>query len=141
MANSYCGAIIETSPAGVLKRPSYYVMQLYARNAKPVPLVVEEAADGPDLFACASEDKKKVVIFAVNYRTEPAAWTWQFDGFGGAVRAVKAEALCDTQDTRQPDVMNHWDLPDRIKIVTLPVTIKKTVLPWRFLRRRLRILK
>ena len=34
MANSFCGAIIETSPAGVMKRPSYYVMQLYARHAR-----------------------------------------------------------------------------------------------------------
>ena len=37
LANSYAGAIIETSPAGLLKRPSYYVMQLYARHAKAGP--------------------------------------------------------------------------------------------------------
>ncbi len=66
MANSFCGAIIETSPSGVMKRPSYYVMQLYARHARPVPLRVEQGGDGPDVFACGSEDGKSVVIFAVN---------------------------------------------------------------------------
>ena len=45
LANSYAGAIIETSPSGLLKRPSYYVMQLYARHAKPVPLRLEQSDD------------------------------------------------------------------------------------------------
>jgi alpha-L-arabinofuranosidase len=131
MANSFCGAIIETTPAGVLKRPSYYVMQLYARHARPVPLRVEQAGDGPDLFACGAEDGKSVVIFAVNSRTEPVEWTWQFDGFGAPVRAVKAEALCDTQDARQPDVMNHWSAPERIKTTALSLmpAQNKVVLP------------
>lgn len=129
MANSFCGAIIETSPGGVLKRPSYYVMQLYARHALPVPLKVEQTGDNPDLFACASEDKKNVVIFAINFHTGPVDWSWQMDGFNGAVGAVKAEAVCDTQDTRQPDVENHWNAPDRIKIVTLPVAPGRITLP------------
>ena len=129
MANSFCGAIIETSPAGVLKRPSYYVMQLYARHVRPVPLKVEQTKGGPDLFACSSEDGKAVVIFAINSRTEPVDWSWKFDGISGAFGAVRAEALCDTQDTRQPDVMNHWSAPDRIKIATLSVAPDKIVLP------------
>ncbi len=129
MANSFCGAIIETSPAGLLKRPSYYVMQLYARHARPVPLKVEQSGDGPDLFACESEDGKTVVIFAVNSKPKPIDWSWQFDGFAGAPGAVHAEAMCDTQDARQPDVMNHWTAPDRIKTVALPVSPKGIVLP------------
>lgn len=129
MANSFCGAIIETSPVGVLKRPSYYVMQLYARHARRVPLKVEQGGDGPDLFACATEDGKEVVIFAVNSRAEPLDWSWQFDGFEGTARAVNAEALCDTLDARQPDVMNHWNAPDRIKTVSLPVASNKITLP------------
>jgi alpha-L-arabinofuranosidase len=129
MANSFCGGIIETSPAGLLKRPSYYVMQLYARHAKPVPLKVEQGNDAPDVFVCASEDKKSVVIFAINSRAEPVNWSWQLDGFSGIAGAVQAEALCDTQDARQPDVMNHWNTPDRIKTVPVPVTSNQIVLP------------
>src|SRR5204863_6893235 len=41
MANSFCGGVIETSSAAVLKRPGYYALQLYARHAKPIPLRVE----------------------------------------------------------------------------------------------------
>jgi alpha-N-arabinofuranosidase len=129
MANSFCGAIIETSLAGVLKRPSYYVMQLYARHARRVPLKVDQGDDGPDLFACASEDGKEIAIFAVNSRAEPVDWSWQFDGFDGAVNVVNAETLCDTQDARQSDAMNHWSAPDRIKTVALPVAPNKIVLP------------
>ncbi len=131
MANSFCGAIFETSPAGVMKRPSFYVMQLYARHARPVPLRIEQSGDGPDLFASGSEDGNSVVVFAVNSRSEPVEWVYQFDGFGAPVRAVKAEALCDTRDNRQPDVMNHWSAPERIKTVGLPLMAdqNKIVLP------------
>jgi alpha-N-arabinofuranosidase len=126
MANSFCGAIIETSPSGVLKRPSYYVMQLYARHARPVPLKVKQAKGGPDLFACGSEDGKTVVIFAINSRPEPVNLSWKFDGSGNA---VSAEAVCDSQDARQPDVINAWTASDRIKTVALPVESNKVVLP------------
>ena len=121
MANSFCGAIIETNPAGLLKRPSYYVMQLYARHAQPVPLRIEAASDGPDLFACGSEDGKKAVVFAVNSKTEPVELSCQFEGFGAPISPVKAEAVCDAKDSRQIDVMNHWSAPERIK--TVPLTL------------------
>ena len=60
------------------KRPSYYVMQLYSRHAQPVPLRIDQARDGPDVFACGSADGKSVVVFAVNAKTEPVAWSYQF---------------------------------------------------------------
>ena len=43
MTNSFCSGIIGTSAAGVLKRPSYHVMRLYAEHALPVPLTVGNA--------------------------------------------------------------------------------------------------
>lgn len=121
MANSFCGAIIETSPGGLLKRPSYYVMQLYARHALPVPLKIDSSGDNPDLFACSSDDGKTVVLFAINFKTDPVDWSWQFDGFANPPSAIRAEAVLDTQDTRQPDVMNHWAAPNRIRIAPVPV--------------------
>src|ERR1043165_5095366 len=54
LANSYAGAVIETSPSGLLKRPSYYAMQLYARHAKPIPLATHRTSQAIDIFACAS---------------------------------------------------------------------------------------
>jgi alpha-L-arabinofuranosidase len=129
MANSYGGAIIETCPAGVLRRPSYYVMELYARHALPVPLTISQSGDSPDVFACASEDGKTLCLFAINYGGDPVDWSLLFDGFTGQPQITSAESMCDTEDTRQPDVMNHWETPDRIRIVPLPTTPDKIVLP------------
>jgi alpha-L-arabinofuranosidase len=129
MANSYCGAIIETDPAGVLKRPSYLVMQLYARHAKPVPLRATQPEGGPDLFACESADGKSLSIFCVNTKEEPVAWSLQPDGFSGAVQIVAAEAVCDTQDARQQDVANHRESPLRVKTLPLPFSPTGLVLP------------
>ena len=131
LANSFCGAVIETAASGlgVLKRPSYYVMQLYARHAKPVPLRVEQAKAGPDIFACGSPDKHALVIFAVNSRKEPVEWRFGFEGFAGVVRPVKAEAVCDTLNAGQPDIMNHWETPERVSIVALRVDSGKILLP------------
>ena len=131
MANSFCSGIIETTPAGVLRRPSYYVMQLYARHARPVPLRIEQAGDGPDLFACSSMDGRSLVIFAINSRAEPVDWSYQFEGFAAPVRALKAEMVGDTEDARQPDVMNHWTSPRRVRTTGLPLrpAQKELVLP------------
>ena len=125
MANSYCGAIIESDPAGVLKRPSYFVMQLYARHAKPVPLRTSNADGGPDIFACASEDRKSLALFCVNSSDEPMECSIQPDGFAGAFHILAAEGLCDTQDARQPDIVNHWESPGRIRII--PVRFSRNI--------------
>jgi alpha-L-arabinofuranosidase len=129
MANSFCGGVIETSPSGLLKRPGYYALQLYARHAKPIPLRLESPKDGPDLFACASEDRKSVVIFAVNSKPDPREYSLGFIGFHDLLQAVNAETLRDTLNARQPEVMNHWETPNRIKIVELPLAPDKVALP------------
>jgi alpha-L-arabinofuranosidase len=130
MANSLGSGIIETAPSGLLKRPSYFVMRLYSHHVKPIPLKVEpSSSDGPDLFACGSNDRKSLVIFAVNTKSEPVEWSFGFAGFDNPVRVVSAETFCDTLDARQPDVMNHWNAPDRVKTFSLPVSLNKLVLP------------
>ena len=122
LANSFCGAILETSPADLLKRPSFYVMQLYARHSLPVPLRLTTNGEGPDLFAANSVEGKSVVVFAVNDRRESVACALRFDGFSSAPSVVRAESLHDTQNARQIDVMNHWATPNRIKISPLTLT-------------------
>ena len=129
MANSFCGAIIETSPAGLLKRPSYYAMQLYARHALPVPLKVEQSTNGPDVFACASEDGKSASIFAINPTRAPIEWSCRLEGFEAPLHAIKAEVMCDTLDRKQPDVMNHWESPMRINAVPLKISEEEILLP------------
>ncbi len=129
MANSYCGAIFETSPDGVLKRPSYYVMQLYARHAKPVPVEIKAPGDGLDVVACRSQDEKSLVIFAVNYKGESVPWRFQFDGFAGTIHATNAESLCDRLGMGQPDIVNQWNAPDRVSIQSLKIFPNSVVLP------------
>jgi alpha-N-arabinofuranosidase len=129
MANSYCGAIIETDAAGVLKRPSYWVMQLYAKHAKTVPLRVSQPEDGPDNFACASSDKKSITIFCVNIKDQPVAWSLNPEGFATGIRVVAAESVRDTEDARQPDVVNHWESPERVKATPLAFSPTSVLLP------------
>jgi alpha-N-arabinofuranosidase len=129
MANSLGSGIIETTPSGLLKRPSFYAMRLYAHHAKPVPWQVESPTEGLDVFVGGSEDQQTAVVFAVNSRTEPVACSVGFDGWHGAARLVSAEALCDTLDAREPDVMNHWNAPDRVRIIPLSPAENKLVLP------------
>ncbi len=131
LANSYCGAIFETgiSGLGILRRPSFYVMKLYALHARPVPLRLEPSSDRLDLFACGSEDKTSAVVFAVNLKPEPAGLNIEFDGFGHAAFVKAAEALGDTLEAGQPDVMNHWQTPQRVTILPVPVSAHDVRIP------------
>jgi alpha-L-arabinofuranosidase len=131
LANSYCGATILTgaSGTGVLRQPSHYVMKLYSLHAKPVPLQIQSNDNRLDLFACGSDDRKSVVIFAVNSTRDPVDLVPGFGGFDAAPRVIRAEAVCDVMNRRQPDVENHWQDPERVRIVNLPVSEGAVRLP------------
>jgi hypothetical protein len=113
----------------LLKRPGYYALKLYAHHAQPVPLRIDQSAGGLDVCACGSEDKNSGAIFAVNPKPEPVECSLQFAGFSGAVRLTKAETVGDTLDARQPEIMNHWASPDRIKIMSMPLSTGPIALP------------
>jgi alpha-L-arabinofuranosidase len=131
LANSYCGAIIETgiSGSGVLKRPSYYVMYLYSHQAKPIPLALDTSGERLDLVACGAENKESVVIFAVNSKAEPVELAVSFEGFGKELRLSEAEMLADTRNAGQVDVMNHWATPERVTLRRQPVSGSTVTLP------------
>jgi alpha-N-arabinofuranosidase len=129
MANSFCGATIETNSSGVLRRPCHFVMEMYRRHAMPIPLKVDDAPSGLDIFACASADGNSLTVFAVNLKQAPQEWSLQFSGFAKPVHVVGAEALQDTRDARQLDVMNHWNAPNRVKITPLNTSQDSLILP------------
>lgn len=129
MTNSLGSGVIETRPSGLLKRPSYYAMKLYAEHAKPVPLDVTGAPEGVDVMACRSEDGKSVCLFAVNTRREPVEMRPGLEEFGAGFAPRRAETVCDTRDARQPDLSNHWTAPDRVRTVPLAVTPAGATLP------------
>lgn len=129
MTNSFCSGIIETKPGGLLERPSYHVMKLYAEHALPQPLAVGKAPRDVDVVACASEDRTRLCIFAVNSRREPVTLSLDLAELGADFAALHAETLHDTLDRRQPDVMNHWQSPLRICTERLPVERASVTLP------------
>jgi alpha-N-arabinofuranosidase len=131
LANSYCGATILTSASGtgVLRQPSHYVMKLYSLHAKPVPLAMQRNDNRLDLFACSSDNKKSIVVFAVNPTRDPVPLVLGFGGFDSSPKVVSAEAVCDVLNRSQPDVENHWHEPERVRIVDLPVTEGEVRLP------------
>ncbi len=131
LANSYCGATILTaaSGTGILRQPSHYVMKLYSRNAKPVPLAVQTYENKLDIFACGSDDRKSIVVFVVNPTQESFKVVLGFGGFDTSPHLVSAEAVCDILNRRQPDVGNHWQEQERVRIVGVPVSENAASLP------------
>jgi len=129
MTNSFCSGIIETNPAGVLKRPSYHVMKLYADHALPIPLTVGATPDGVDVVACADESRQKVCLLAVNTRNEPVRLSVDLQDFGNNYASLSAASVCDTLVMRQPDVMNHWFAQERVKVVAFDALGKELSFP------------
>ena len=129
MTNSYCSGIIGTTPAGLIKRPSYFVMKLYADHAKAIPLQQSKNHAGVDLMACADDKRDTLCVFAVNLRREPVTLNLDLTEFGGSWLPLAAEAVCDTRDMRQPDVMNHEIGAERVKTVALTPNGKTVTLP------------
>lgn len=123
LANSFCGATILTAAAGtgVLRQPSHFVMKLYSLHAKPVPLSVPDADPRLDLFACAADDLHAVVIFAVNPTRDAVPLKPSFAGFARSLHVASAETVSDVMNRRQPDVENHWQEPERVQLIPLPV--------------------
>jgi alpha-L-arabinofuranosidase len=129
MTNSYCSGIIGTTPAGLIRRPSYFVMKLYADHAKAIPLQQGRNLPGLDLMACADEKREKLCVFAVNLRREPVALTLDLTELGDSWFPVSAEGVCDTRDMRQPDVMNHEIGAERVRTVALKPMGRSIILP------------
>ncbi len=98
MTNSYCSGIIGTTPAGMIKRPSYHVMKLYADHAKTIPVQVSKLPQGLDLMACSDEKRERTCVFAVNLRREPVTLNLDLSEFGENLSLMTAEAVCDTRD-------------------------------------------
>ena len=68
-------------------------------------------------------------IYEMASKTEAIECSLNLDRFGKSVRIARAEALGDTRDARQPDVMNHWSAPDRVKTFGLSSVQNEVILP------------
>ncbi len=131
LANSMGSGIFETRNNGVLWRPSFYVMQLYARHSstKKVILKTGNVPDKVDLVALKMETQRRVTVFAVNPKNEPVSIKLDLSEISPQLHPGSAETVCDTLDARQPDVMNHWDSTPRVSTVPLAVNGDTVILP------------
>ena len=129
LCNSFCGGTIQTNAAGLFRIPAFYVMSLYAGHTKPVPLRISEPPAGVDITACAAEDRKTATVFAVNMRKEPVEMDIDAAALAPGLAVAAAQCLGDTQDRRQPDVINYWDHPERIRIAPAAVSGRTVRLP------------
>jgi alpha-L-arabinofuranosidase len=129
LANSYCSGIIGTTPGGLVKRPSYYVMKLYADHARPVPVYAGRPGPGLDLLACTDEKRERLCVFAVNLGRRPATVRLDLGAYGEAIRVRSVEAVADAEDRRQPDVMNHPGRPERVRAMALKADGNTVTLP------------
>ncbi|MFH0761327.1 MAG: alpha-L-arabinofuranosidase C-terminal domain-containing protein [Bacteroidota bacterium] len=129
MTNSYGSGMIQTNPEGLYLTAAYYVMELYAEHTKPIPVRLEGAPEGLDISACSSDDKTRVCIFAVNTTDQPVPIRLDLTDYGQGFQPAGGEVFCDTQDRRQPDLMNHFDAPDRIRTIGLSLSENGLTLP------------
>lgn len=104
-------------------------MKLYADHVLPRPLVTAAAPANVDALACASDDLSRVCIFAVNSGREPVQISLDLGELGAGFAPRAGQAVCDREDRRQPDVMNHWQLPDRVSTIVLRIDGGKIALP------------
>jgi hypothetical protein len=104
-------------------------MKLYADHAKAVPLEQSKNPQGVDLLACADEKREKLCVFAVNLRREPVALHLDLTELGESWVPLAAEAVCDTRDMRQPDVMNHEIGAERVQTIALQPSGRSITLP------------
>jgi alpha-N-arabinofuranosidase len=115
MTNSFSGGSIQTNGADLYRTPSFLVMALYRTHSRPLPLRL--AADIPaplDVTACASEDKTRVTIFAVNPRKDPVRLAFDLTDFGPGFNIQGGEVVRDAQDRRQIDIINSFANPQRV---------------------------
>lgn len=129
MTNSLGSGIIATNPAGLYKRPSYYVMKLYADHCKAITVGVNHVPADVDIAACTSEDGNELGVFATNIKRGPVTLTLDLSGFDPACYPVSGKTVCDTLKGHHPDVMNHTAAPERVTTVGLSVSNTTITLP------------
>ncbi len=122
MTNSFSAGTIQTNAAGLYRTPGFLTMEMFRRHSRPVPLRV--AADMPsavDATACGAEDRSGVTVFLVNPRGEPVRVGLDLSDLGPGFVVKGGEVVKDSQDRRQPDIINGFADPLRVVRVKIDV--------------------
>jgi uncharacterized protein with GYD domain len=82
-----------------------------------------------NVSACRNDAKDCVCIFAVNMTKEPIKVKIDLSEYGASLAPVGGEMVCDTWDMAQVDIMNNFEIPDRIRTVGLAVAEDGITIP------------
>ena len=122
LADSFCGGAIETHTRGLIRRPVYFVQQLYATLGGSVPLACTAPADAPDVSAALTDDGEDLILYVVNDQPRERRCTIDVTEVMPDPRTADAWQLLDTREAGSADAMNTLDDPDRVRSLIMPVT-------------------
>jgi alpha-N-arabinofuranosidase len=135
LTNSFCSGIIQTDNHRLYKTPTYYAQQLYATHAGNRPLKIDSDPapnTAPDLSATLSEDRRSVILFAVNDTARPITRLLDFSEFGAAGHEAAVWTLADSKRAGEPDVTNSFAQPERVVPVASHLKVPSTSFPYTF---------
>jgi len=126
LADSFCGGAIETSAHGLIRRPVYYVQQLYATLGGRLPLVCRHlaaAADAPapDASAALTDDERELIVYVVNDNQHELRCTIDLSAVAPDPGPTDAWQVVDTRHAGSADAMNSFDDPERVRTLMMPV--------------------
>ncbi len=127
LVDSFGSGVIVTGPGWLLRSPTYYAEQLYARSAGSYPLRLERGESlswhlaEPDLSATISADGKILRIYGVNSTEGPLRVRLHLVDFPDAPSKITAYVLKDRESADDSEVMNSPDNRERVSIAARPV--------------------
>lgn len=120
LADSFCSGIIQTNNRTLFKTPAYYAQEMYAAYAGQTPLRITLDVDLPadpelDASATLSKDAKRLAIFVVNHTPRSQCRAIDLREWMPVDPHVEVRTLLDTAQAGEPDAVNSWREPERIR--------------------------
>ncbi|MGA2623865.1 MAG: alpha-L-arabinofuranosidase C-terminal domain-containing protein [Bacteroidota bacterium] len=132
LTNSFCSGIIQTDNLRLYKTPTYYVQQLYAHHAgiHPLRVTLEGKMDRDDVSATMS--RGKVSLLVVNSTLHERRTLVDLSAFGTIGGTVHVWKLVDTKNAGERDVLNSFEEPERVRLLSSQFVTKSAKFPYAF---------
>jgi alpha-L-arabinofuranosidase len=130
LVDSFGSGVIITGPGWMYLAPTYYAQQLYSRSAQSYPLQLERTQQlawhlqEPNLSATLSQDGKTLRIYAVNSTSSGLQLRFHLKDLGASIVRGTQTVLKDREEVLSSEVMNSFNQPRRIALVSFPAEIK-----------------
>jgi alpha-L-arabinofuranosidase len=130
LVDSFGSGVIITGPGSLYLAPTYYAQQLYSRSAQSYPLQLERTQQlawhlqEPNLSATLSQEGKVLRIYAVNSTSSGLHLRFHLKDFGSSIVRGTQTVLRDREEALSSEVMNSFNEPRRIALVSSPAEIR-----------------